>query len=245
MSRTEHILVTDDDPGVCGLLRAGLESAGYAVSEATSRSEVMDSLDRSPVDLITLDLELGRDDALRSVREIRAKRNVPIVIISGRGGPLDRIAGLEQGADDYIAKPFHIQEVVLRVRSVLRRYESAQFEPLDRRKAKAIEVPRLKFTGGVLDSAHQTLRDEGGEVIELTGVEFRLLEVFLGHPARILSRGALMRALGWPDLPHNEIAIDRQVASLRGKIEPAADEPTFIRSVRGVGYVFAEEVEVI
>ncbi len=121
-AKPTHILVVDDEAEVRTLLRAALEPEGYAVSEAENGARLMQLLETKPVDLITLDLRLGGEDGFTLAREIRARHNVPIVMISGKGDTIDRVVGLELGADDYIAKPFHMREVVARIRAVLRRY---------------------------------------------------------------------------------------------------------------------------
>ena len=126
MANSPHlILVVDDELEIRRLLRAAFEAEGMRVLEAGQGSECAEILERDPVDLVTLDLNLGGDDGLKVARELRARRNVPIVMITGKGDPIDRVVGLELGADDYITKPFHMREVVARIRAVLRRYENA------------------------------------------------------------------------------------------------------------------------
>ena len=130
-----HILVVEDEAALCAILREGLEAEGFVVSEARDKAALLRSLENEPIDLITLDLGLGRDDGLQLARQIRAKRNIPIVMITGRGAPNDRLEGLEHGADDYVSKPFHIREVVLRIHNILRRYELEENAPKRARRS--------------------------------------------------------------------------------------------------------------
>ena len=147
-----HILVVDDEAALRAILREAFEAEGFAVSEARDKAALLRSLETEPVDLITLDLGLGREDGLELARQIRAMRNVPIVMITGRGAPIDRLAGLEHGADDYISKPFHIREVVLRIHNVLRRYELEESVP------KPSAAQRYAF-----DSLRSGFRETRGE----------------------------------------------------------------------------------
>lgn len=234
-----HILVVDDDDGVRAVLRQGLEADGFVVNEVRDRDGVFHALETSPVDLITLDLILGKEDGLRLSREIRSVRNVPIIIITGRGDPIDRVAGLEQGADDYITKPFHIREALLRVRNVLARYGG-------RAGSEPVRAPRrYAFEGNVLDPIKRELRAAQGELIELTETECGILELFLKFPGRVLSRDEIWRLLRGHKWSPLDRTIDVHVARLRRKVEPLGEEPKLIRSVRGVGYVFAGEVRPI
>lgn len=230
-----HILVVDDEPAIRLLLRQGFEQVGYSVSEAGSRARLLDVLDREFISLITLDLELGRENGLELAREIRSKHNIPIMMVTGRGAPDDRLVGLESGADDYITKPFHIREVLLRARTVLDRYDSKK-DNSGRNEGPKLE--RLTFEAGTLDMARRELRDSSGDRTDLTDAELELLAIFLRNPTRILSREELTEMVfkrTWSPL---ERAVDNHIARLRKKIEPPGDEPTLIKSVRGVGYVF-------
>jgi len=232
MQKWKTVLVVEDDVEVRRLLNTGLAIEGFAVLEAASREEAFAQLSNAKVDLITLDLMLGEDDGLELAREIRAARNVPIIIITGRGEPIDRVRGLEHGADDYVAKPFHIREIVLRVRTLLTRYDDA-----DEQRIAAPES--YSFNHATLDLRRRELRRHGdGEVIELTTTEMKLLECFLRHPARVLSRDELTYCLKGQEWSPLDRTLDGHVARLRRKIEPQADEPRLIKSVRGVGYVF-------
>ena len=240
MSERRHILIVDDEPGVRGILREGLEEAGFRVSEAADKAELFASLDSATIDLITLDIGLGEANGLVLAREIRADFNIPIVMITGRSEPVDRVRGLEHGADDYITKPFYLAEVTLRIRNLLRRYP-----PLTRNTTSASEGSprRFKFASGTLDSAMREFTDVEGKPVVLTDTELQLLELFLRYPARILTRDEIMRELRRRDWSPEERLLDGHVARLRRKIEPPGDAPKYLKSVRGVGYVFTGEVE--
>jgi len=231
MQQPNTILVDEDDPEERRILRTGLTVEGFAVTEAASRNEAFAQLSHAKVDLITLDLGLGEDDGLDLARQIRATANVPIIIITGRGEPIDRVRGLENGADDYVAKPFHIREIVLRIRTLLTRYDDS-----DERRIAAAES--YTFNHATLDVRRRELRKFDGQTIELTATEMKLLECFLRHPARVLSRDELTSFLKGQEWSPLDRTLDGHIARLRRKIEPLADEPRLIKSVRGVGYVF-------
>jgi two-component system OmpR family response regulator len=235
-----HILVVDDEAEVRALLRAGLEPEGFAVSEATDGAGLAAHLDSEPIDLVTLDVRLSGEDGFTLAREIRAKHNVPIVMISGKGEMIDRVVGLELGADDYIAKPFHMREVLARVRAVLRRYAGPVPEP-GRAAHAAQRCERYMFDGWTLDLARRELRTPEGTLCELTTAEFNLLSVLVERPGRVLSRDELMDLLKGHDWTPLDRSIDGLVARLRKKIE-RGECPQLIKTVRGVGYVFAGEV---
>ena len=237
-----HILVVDDEEAVRTLLRECFELDGYRVSEAKDGGELNACLARGAVDLVTLDLSLGGENGFDLARQIRSSNNVPIIMITGKGDTIDRIVGLELGADDYITKPFHVREVLARVRAVLRRYGGGGSH---QSVTEAPSVPageRLAFEGLTLDVARRELRDHGGEVRELTTAEFNMLVMFLQRPSRVLSRDNIMDLLKGHEWSPFDRSIDSLIVRLRRKIEPEPDTPRLIKSVRGVGYVFAAEV---
>jgi DNA-binding response OmpR family regulator len=234
--------VVDDEPEVRLLLRRCLERESYTVLEAQNGEELFKALEREPAGLITLDLNLGGEDGLELARRIRAKLNVPIIMISGKGDMIDRVVGLELGADDYISKPFHLREVLARVKAVLRRYEQA---PAGRDAAAgaagAPSPDRFCFDGWTLDTARRELARADGSLRELTTAEFNLLEIFVKRPGRVLSRDNIMDLLKGTDWSPVDRTIDNLIARLRKKIEPDPDAPRLIKTVRGVGYVFTPE----
>ena len=233
------VLVVEDERDVRACLRTGLQDRGFDVLEAESRDSALDMIRRNPVDLVTLDLCLGADDGLELARELREARNVPIIIVTALGAPQDRVRGLENGADDYITKPFHLSEVVMRMTKVLRRYELEASASAD----SGPHLPHLlDFDHCVFDTRRRFVRKLDGRPIDLTDTELRLLELFVRHPGRVLSRDEISLALRGQTWSPLDRTIDGHVARLRRKIDPGHDEPLLIRSVRGVGYVFTGEV---
>ncbi|MGZ5918307.1 MAG: response regulator [Hyphomicrobium sp.] len=238
-SAPAHILIVDDEAEVRRLLEAGLTAEGYAVSEAADGAGLLAVLDKKRVDLITLDVRLGGEDGFNLAREVRAKNNVPNIMISGKGDMIDRVVGLELGADDYIAKPFHMREVLARVRAVLRRYESQGSE--SGRALQAEKGVRFEFDSWQLDPARRALKTPDGNDCELTTAEFNLLQLLVERPGRVLSRDELMDLLKGHDWTPLDRSIDGLVARLRKKIE-RGEVPQMVKTVRGVGYVFAAQV---
>lgn len=236
-----RILIVDDDAEVRLLLRRCFEREAYAVSEAANGDELFAALEREPVSLITLDLSLGGEDGLALARQVRAAHSVPIVMISGKGDMIDRVVGLELGADDYISKPFHLREVLARVRAVLRRYETGG--PGVAQAVPAAAPERYGFGGWVLDVGRRELSDAAGAIHELTTAEFNLAEIFVKRPGRTLSRDNIMDLLKGADWSPVDRSIDNLVARLRKKIECDPETPRLIKTVRGIGYVFTGEVK--
>ena len=238
-----HILIVDDDPSVRDLLRECFDLEGYRVSEAKDGAELQARLATEKIDLITLDLKLGGENGLDLAREVRSHRNVPIVMISGKGDPIDRIVGLELGADDYITKPFHVREVLARVRAVLRRYEGAGNGETEHSRAESgPQGDRFAFADWTLDTTRRELKAGGGGVQELTTAEYNMLEIFIRRPGRVMSRDAIMDLLKGHDWSPFDRSIDSLVVRLRRKIEADNENPKLVKTVRGVGYVFAAEV---
>lgn len=235
MTGRTRILVVDDDAQVRALLRNVLEMEGYGVSEAASGEQMFSLLEKEPVDLITLDLNLAGEDGLALAREVRAKRDVPIIIVSAKSDHVDRIVGLELGADDYVTKPFNLREILARIRAVLRRYEAPPQTTSGKRET-------FSFSNLILDVTSRELKTSSGQKIELTTAEFNLLEAFLQRPTRVLSRDVIMTLLKGQEWAPLDRSIDALVARLRKKIEPDPENPSIIRTVRGVGYVLATDV---
>ncbi len=231
------VLVVDDESDLRMTLRLGLEAEGYEVIEASDRRTALSQLEKHDVDLVTLDLGLGPDEGFSFARDLREKKNVPVILVTGRADPQDRVRGLENGADDYITKPFHFREIVMRIEQVLRRYELEESQ-------QAEHVPKqIDFDHCVFDTHKRFVRKTNGDDLDLTETELRLLEIFVRHPGRVLSRDEIslnLRGQEWSPLDRT---IDGHVARLRRKIETDTDGPQLIKSVRGVGYVFTGEVK--
>jgi DNA-binding response OmpR family regulator len=228
------VLVVDDDPGLRELLSDYLTQQGYSVSAVDDGGSMDVWLKDNTPDLVLLDIMLPGEDGLSIARRLRAKSHMPIIMLSARGEDIDRIVGLEIGADDYIAKPFNPRELLARMRAVLRRH-SGQAPEDDKKPA---EVKHAEFGPFRLDlETHRLTRD--GEEVPLTTGEFDLLRIFVENPNRVLSRDRLLDLLkGYERSPFDR-SVDVQVARLRGKIEEDSKAPHYIRTVWGKGYLFA------
>lgn len=236
-----HVAVVDDDPRIRSMLKTYLEGERFRVTTLESAARLR-QIDLEDVDLLMLDVGLPGEDGLTVAQAIRARRNTPIIMISGRGHEVDRVLGLEIGADDYITKPFSLREVLARIRSILRRTRPAIHMQAGR-DAEAEAEASAHFDGWRLDpQKRELLCPEGAEVLLTTG-EFDLLLAFASHPRRVLGRDTLMdltRGRNWEAFDR---AIDAQVTRLRRKIERDPSHPTLIKSVRSHGYIFTPKVE--
>ncbi|WP_076435138.1 response regulator transcription factor [Bosea sp. TND4EK4] len=235
---SQRVLVVDDDERIRQMVSRYLEEAGYQVSVAPDGEGLREELRLRPVDLILLDLVLpGDDDGLTLAREIRRTSDVPIIMLSGRDEVVDRVVGLEVGADDYISKPFHLREVLARVRTVLRRHHHSGSQ------AREENDRTIRFSGWLLDPQRRLLSSPRGEEVDLTTGEFELLLALARHPGRVFSRDALMTATRGRHHEAFDRSIDTQIARLRKKLDfEAADAHALIKSVRGIGYVFTGHV---
>jgi two-component system OmpR family response regulator len=240
MTATTHILVVDDQKEICEVVQQYLSSEGYRVSVAHDGGAMRKVMAQDPAELVILDLMLPGEDGLTLARQLREDSTIGIIILTGRSETVDRIIGLEMGADDYLPKPFHLRELLARVKSVLRRV-SIRAQTAKPAGART----RARFAGWHLDLATRELvSPEGGEVRLTTG-EFDLLAAFVNNANQVLSRDRLL------DLARNREAgpfdrtIDVQVGRLRRKLEPDPDKPTIIKTVRGTGYIFTPSVDVV
>ncbi len=229
------------------MLAEYLAEQGLAVTGAGSGAEMRASLAREPVDVVLLDLVLPGEDGLALAAELRAKSDVAIIIVTGRSDVVDRVVGLEVGADDYLAKPFHLREVLARIKSVLRRTRGpARAAAPAAAAASAPGLPdpagTLEFAAFALDPAKRSLTAPDGAEVALTTGEFNMLLAFAEHAGRVLDRDTLMDLAKGRQWEAMDRSVDTQVARLRRKIEPDPKNPTLIRSVRGVGYLFAAAV---
>ncbi|MBL8565713.1 MAG: response regulator [Hyphomicrobiaceae bacterium] len=238
-----NILVVDDDQKVRLLLRRCFEGEGFQVAEAARGSDVLPALEGRSFDLITLDLTLPDTDGLAVARAVRERSRVPIIMVTGKGDLIDRVIGLEVGADDYISKPFHLREVLARVRAVLRRTaaEANGATAASARETKGART-RLHFDRWELDPDMRELRDASGALCPLTTAEFSLLSIFVEHANRVLTRDQIMDLLKGHEWSPLDRSIDNLVARLRKKIESVPDDPSLVKTVRGLGYVFTARV---
>lgn len=234
MVEQARLLVVDDDAEVRRLLGDYLGGQGYQVEGCADSTALRQSLAAQLPDLVLLDVGLPGEDGLSLARFLREHHDLPVIMISGAGTPLDRIVGLEVGADDYLAKPFELRELLARVRSVLRRYRAAPTapEPVEPQPAAGIPLGRFRLE---LDS--RRLLDEQGADIELTAMEFDLLQAFAQRPNRPLSRDQLLNLTQNRDWSPFDRSIDIRIARLRRKLEDDPEKPQIIRTLRGVGYM--------
>jgi two-component system phosphate regulon response regulator OmpR len=236
-----HILVVDDDPQVRSMLVRYLEGEGFCVRQAGTGRELRAVLAEASVDLILLDLIMPGEDGLALAREIRTRSDVGIIMLTGRGDVIDRVAGLEAGADDYLAKPFHLREILARVRSVLRRQRPSP-RP-DNGKAKGpVEGAAYRFEGWQVEVRKRRVLAPTGQEVALTTAEFDLLLAFLARPGEPLDRDRLMELAKGRAWAVQDRSVDQQVARLRRKIEANPQNPRLIKSVRGTGYLFTADV---
>ena len=232
----KRILVVDDDPKIRDLLRHCLEAGSFHVDEAATAEGVRAAFNMSIPDLVTLDLNLGSQDGLEIAREIRRTSGVPIIIISGKDDVIDRVVGLELGADDYITKPFHVREMLARVRTVLRRAESHDTSAVPVQEKSSGGRNLQSLDGLTIDRDGMVLTDRDGKDCDLTTADFKLLCAFVDNPKRVLSRDRLMDLVNGTAWAPLDRAIDNQVARLRKKIERDPEHPLLIKTVRGIGY---------
>jgi DNA-binding response OmpR family regulator len=248
MTDASHILVVDDDQRIRDMLCLYLEDEGFNVATAADGDEMRQHLAEYPVDLILLDLVMPGKDGLTLSREIRAESDIPIIILTGKGEPIDRVVGLEVGADDYITKPFHLREVLARVRTVLRRSAPQPAAPPQAPSAPSQSDSdggdeRLQFAGWQLDLMKRELLDPSGAQTPLTTGEFNLLSAFARRPNRPLDRDQIMDLVKGQDWQPFDRSIDTQIGRLRKKLEADPKDPQLIKTVRGVGYIFTPKVE--
>jgi DNA-binding response OmpR family regulator len=232
-----HLLVVDDDPEITRLIDRYFGSQGFRVSTAGDGAQMRRVLENEAVDLVILDLGLPGEDGFILTRYLREQWRGPVIIVTGRGESVDRVVGLELGADDYVTKPFNLRELLARVRSVLRRTG----EPAKTDKPR--DMPkRFTFDGYTLDTQAHSLSDPNGQIIALTSGEFALLRVFVEHCNQVLTRDQLMTHIHGRDAGPFDRSIDVQIGRLRRKIETDPTQPQFIKSIRGTGYLFAPTV---
>jgi len=233
----DRILIVDDDEDIRKLVEEYLRKNGFDAHAVADGPAMREALAAKPASLVVLDLMLPGEDGLSLCRELRARSQVPVLMLTAKGDPVDRIIGLEMGADDYLAKPFDPRELVARIRSILRR---AKALPAD----TEINVPEsFSFSGWRLDTRERNLRAPDGVVVPLSGAEYRLLLIFLQNANAVVSRDQLSNFTFGHDADPLDRTIDMQVSRLRERLRDQAREPAIIKTVRGKGYVLAVRVE--
>ena len=238
MSESPAIIVVDDDPDIRETLKTYFELNGFAVDEAANGEELRAKVPETSYDLAILDLKMPGEDGLSLCRFLRQTSDMGVVILTGSGDSIDRVIGLEVGADDYIAKPFELREVLARVRSVLRRLETAA-KPTGAASADRRE-DKESFTFGSysVNPNSRYLENSRGETVALSPMEYDLIKAFAERPERVLSRDLLLELAHGRDWEPFDRSIDVRVTRLRKKIERDPADPKYIRTVRGVGYIY-------
>jgi two-component system OmpR family response regulator len=234
----QTLLVVDDDVEIRTLVAEQLGKVGYAVQTAADGPSMNAVLDAQPIDLIILDLNLPGEDGLSLCRDNRVRRNIPIIMLTARGEPIDRIVGLEVGADDYISKPFDPRELIARVRSVMRR----AYMPM--KPQETAPPKRAVFRGWTLDFENRRLCDSRGRVVMLSGGEYSLLKFFVENANQVLTREQLLTLTASPAQTANSAQrmADLQISRLRQKLDDNARASELIMTVRGQGYVLAAAI---
>ena len=236
MSERPHVLIVDDDREIRGLLAQYLEKHDFRTSAVADGREMRRVLERSHVDLLVLDLMLPGEDGLSLCRELRGRSQLPIIMLTARGEDVDRIVGLELGADDYVAKPFNPRELLGRIKAVLRRSAHAPRDPSPE------NVRGFSFDGWRLDTVTRTLTSASGNEVNLSGAEYRLLAVLLGSGNRVLTRAQLTELLRGREADPFDRSIDVRVSRLRQILGDDARAPQIIKTVYGEGYVIGVNV---
>ncbi len=232
---TQHILVVDDDARICRLLTRILTAEGYAVETVASGQAMRRTLLTRTFDLIILDLRLpGGEDGITLAQRLRAESDVPLMILTGRSEPVDRVVGLKSGADDYVTKPFDRRELVARIRSILRRSKMrrATVDASDR------DESLVKFAGWTLNLDRRELTASRGDRIDLTTFEFRLLSVLVKRPGQVLLRDQILELVASRHWTPSDRSIDVHIGNLRRKLGDDPSDPRLIKTIHGIGYMF-------
>ncbi|MBL8309402.1 MAG: response regulator transcription factor [Burkholderiales bacterium] len=234
-----RVLVVDDDEDIRDLVATYLGSQGVQVFEAESEAGLLDCVARDAPDVILLDVNLGREDGFAIARRLRASWHGGLLMVTGRGDTVDRVVGLEIGADDYITKPFELRELLARIRSVGRRTTVTSPVSAETSNSAGQPTDALRFEEFTLDLQRRTLLNERHETVALTTGEYHLLKVLAENAGRILSRDQLLQQTHHRDAAPFDRTIDVQVGRLRRKLGDNGKEPRLIKAVRGAGYVLS------
>ena len=237
MERTDHILIVDDDAEIRTLLQRYLEKNGLRATAVADGRAMRQALDRGAFDLVVLDIMLPGDDGLTLCRELRARSDIPVIMLTARGEEMDRVLGLEMGADDYVPKPFSARELLARIKVVLRRARSLPHN------LHPEEESSIRFGGWTLDTVHRHLVSPAGIVTPIGGAEYRLLRIFVAHPNRVLTRDQLVELTQGREADALDRSIDVQVSRLRRRLGDGTSDAAMIRTVRGEGYVLTVPVQ--
>jgi two-component system OmpR family response regulator len=240
MSRNPHIVIVDDEAPAREMVGDYLKMHGFTITLCDGGNSLRKAIDAETPDLVVLDLNMPEEDGLSIIRDLKSRINIPVIMLTATASPIDRVVGLELGADDYVAKPCELRELMARIRSVLRRSAPKKdAAPPDTATAKPAARPLVRFGTKWLDLEAQALRDDEGNEHPLTASEFSLLKVFATNPKRVLSRERLLELANARDSEAFDRAIDLRIMRIRRKIELDPTKPAVIRTIRGGGYLFS------
>jgi len=232
----KRLILVDDDAEICSLLGKALEAEGFDVQTCDSAAVMRETLDTFDADLIVMDLMMPGEDGITATRALRTESSIPVLMLTAKGDEVDRIIGLEMGADDYMSKPFNVRELVARIRAILRRTQQG-LNPM------GAAAKMLAFEGWNLSVNKRDLYRENGDAVPLTSGEFELLHAFLSAPGRVLSRDFLLEQTKGRQMHAFDRSVDIQVSRLRNKIEVDPKNPQFIKTIRSGGYMFTAQVQ--
>ncbi|MBP1096860.1 MULTISPECIES: response regulator [Bradyrhizobium] len=239
MTQSQHIMIVDDEAPAREMVGDYLKMHGFTVTLCDGGKSLRAAIDGGMPDLVVLDLNMPEEDGLSIIRDLKSRINVPVIMLTATASPIDRVVGLELGADDYVAKPCELRELMARIRSVLRRSGPAKAAAPEAAAAKSGKDQLVRFGTKWLDLEAQALRDDEGNEHPLTASEFGLLKVFAANPKRVLSRERLLELANARDAEAFDRAVDLRIMRIRRKIEPDPAKPAVIRTIRGGGYLFS------
>ncbi|XUM23331.1 response regulator [Bradyrhizobium oligotrophicum S58] len=241
MSQSQHIIIVDDEAPAREMVGDYLKMHGFTVTLCDGGKSLRSAIETGPADLVVLDLNMPEEDGLSIIRDLKGRTNIPVIMLTATASPIDRVVGLELGADDYVAKPCELRELMARIRSVLRRSGPAKAAAAvaETAPAQGKDPQLVRFGTKWLDLDAQALRDDEGNEHPLTASEFGLLKVFAANPKRVLSRERLLELANARDAEAFDRAVDLRIMRIRRKIEPDPTKPAVIRTIRGGGYLFS------
>ena len=239
MTQSPHIIIVDDEAPAREMVGDYLKMHGFNVTLCDGGKSLRGAIENGVPDLVVLDLNMPEEDGLSIIRDLKSRINVPVIMLTATASPIDRVVGLELGADDYVAKPCELRELMARIRSVLRRSAPVKAAAPEAAGAKAAKDQLVRFGTKWLDLEAQALRDDEGNEHPLTASEFGLLKVFAANPKRVLSRERLLELANARDAEAFDRAVDLRIMRIRRKIEVDPTKPAVIRTIRGGGYLFS------
>ena len=239
MSQNPHIIIVDDEAPAREMVGDYLKMHGFTVTLCDGGKSLRGAIETSVPDLVVLDLNMPEEDGLSIIRDLKSRINVPVIMLTATASPIDRVVGLELGADDYVAKPCELRELMARIRSVLRRSTPSRAQAASETGDAKASKDLVRFGTKWLDLQAQALRDDEGNEHPLTASEFGLLKVFAANPKRVLSRERLLELANARDAEAFDRAVDLRIMRIRRKIEIDPTKPAVIRTIRGGGYLFS------